>query len=289
MIEFLDDAAEFLEAAGEWLAARPVEATVVATEAHAHVRDGAPTDRPHWWAVARGSDGAVTGVAMRNAPFAPYPAYALSMPHAAAIGLARRLHERGEALPAVNGVLPGARLIAEETARLAGRVARVVEHTRLWEALAVTQPDGVPGRLRCAREDEEDLARQWYLDFGPAAAEQAGRADPHPIEALDRDQMLDRIRRDLIWFWDRDGEPVCIVGVSPPAFGVVRIGPVLTPKPHRGNGYAGAAVARAAQDVLDAGSRICLFTDVANPVSNHIYADVGFRPLADAANLVIGP
>lgn len=283
-IEFLDDAAEFLRVAGEWLAQRPVEATVVATVAHAQARDGAPRNHPNWWAVARDPGGKVVGAAMRTAPFAPYPAYVLSMPDDAAVELARRLHARGEALRGVNGTLPAAARVAEETARLAGRTAQVLERTRLWEAAAIALPEGVPGQLRLAREHEVDLAREWYLDFGSAAAEQAGHADPHPVEELDRDQMLERIRRGTIRFWDRDGEPVCIVGVSAPAFGVARIGPVLTPKPHRGHGYASAAVAQAAAGVLAAGSRVCLFTDVDNPVSNRIYAAVGFRPLADTAN-----
>lgn len=283
MIEFVADATAFLQVAGEWLAARPVEATVVTTVAHHEVRDGAGSGHPHWWAVARDPDAGVVGAAMRTAPFAPYPAYVLSMPEADALELARRVHERGEWLGAVNGSLPAARIVAEESARLAGATAVQVRHTRLWEATAIVHPT-VEGRLRRAREDEAALARAWYLDFGPAAAEQAGHADPHPTEELDEEQMLHKIRHGEVWFWDSDGEPVCIVGVNPPALGVARIGPVLTPKPHRGRGYASAAVARAAQDVLDGGDRVCLFTEVDNPVSNHIYAEIGFAPIGDGAS-----
>lgn len=283
-IEFIEDAARFLEQAGEWLAARPVEATVVATVAQREVLDGVVPGRPHWWAVARDPERGIVGAAMRTAPFEPYPAYVLSMPEEAAVELARRVNARGEVLEAVNGMLPAAGLVAEETARLAGRRAWVLEHTRLWEAATITHPDGVPGELRRAREDEVAVAVAWYGDFGSAAAEQAGRADPHPTELLDEEQMLQRIRGGNVWFWARDGEPVSIVGVSAPAFGVARIGPVLTPKAHRGHGYASAGVAQAAADVLEAGHRVCLFTDVDNPVSNRIYAAVGFRPLADTAN-----
>lgn len=287
MIEFVADAADLLAAAGEWLAQRPVEATVLATVAEREVRDGAPESSPHWWAVARSDDGRVVGAAMRTAPFEPHPAYILSMPEEDALALARALHERGERLPAVNGALPATRIVAEETARLTGRRAWVLEHTRLWEATAIGSPTDVSGELRRAREDEIALARAWYLEFGMAAAEQAGRADPHPADVPDDDGMRQRIRDGGVWFWEYDDEPVCIVGVSAPAFGVARIGPVLTPKPHRGRGYASAAVARVAADVLAAGHRICLFTDVDNPVSNHIYAAIGFEPLADAANYVV--
>jgi predicted GNAT family acetyltransferase len=39
--------------------------------------------------------------------------------------------------------------------------------------------------------------------------------------------------------------------------------------------------------VVDQGARACLFTDRANPVSNRIYAALGYRPVVDMANLVL--
>ena len=57
---------------------------------------------------------------------------------------------------------------------------------------------------------------------------------------------------------------------------------VYTPPALRGNGFASATVAALSQRELDAGMRWCsLFTDLANPTSNHIYAEVGYRPAAD--------
>ena len=38
----------------------------------------------------------------------------------------------------------------------------------------------------------------------------------------------------------------------------------------------------------DSGTRVCLFTDQANPTSNKIYAAIGYEPVVDMANLVIG-
>jgi len=61
-----------------------------------------------------------------------------------------------------------------------------------------------------------------------------------------------------------------------------RIGPVYTPKAKRGRGYATALVAAASRELLARGARrVFLTTDVANPVSNAIYARVGFRPVDD--------
>ena len=38
---------------------------------------------------------------------------------------------------------------------------------------------------------------------------------------------------------------------------------------------------------LDAGSRVCLYTDQANPTSNSIYQAIGYQPVVDQVNLKI--
>jgi predicted GNAT family acetyltransferase len=69
-----------------------------------------------------------------------------------------------------------------------------------------------------------------------------------------------------------------LTAANPPSLGVARIGPVFTPKPERGRGYASAAVAEVSRLIRDGGSRTCLFTDRANPTSNRIYQSPGYRP-----------
>ena len=78
-------------------------------------------------------------------------------------------------------------------------------------------------------------------------------------------------------------------GARPAELRLRAAGPVYTPPEERGQGYASAAVAALSQHVLDSGATPCLFTDQANPTSNAIYQRLGYRPLADMANLVIGP
>jgi predicted GNAT family acetyltransferase len=78
--------------------------------------------------------------------------------------------------------------------------------------------------------------------------------------------------------------------MSPPVAGTIRIGPVYTPPEHRRHGYASSAVAAASRRALSAGARQCmLFTDLANPTSNRIYARVGFRRCADWEELKFLP
>jgi predicted GNAT family acetyltransferase len=45
-------------------------------------------------------------------------------------------------------------------------------------------------------------------------------------------------------------------------------------------------VASLSQAELDGGRRECyLYTDLANPTSNHIYASIGYEPVADVVHL----
>lgn len=291
-LQFLDDPSAFLDAARQLLAADPVRSTVLSTFADRAVQeqaDGVPPrdDFPQWWLVVRDERGDVVGAGMRSAPFEPHPPYVLEMPDDAARQLAAELHARGEELGGINGALPAARIVAEAYAALTGRSACVHEHTRLFELGDLVEPELPSGQLRMATPDDLDLALEWYLSFGREAAEQAGREEPHAMFE-DEAGMLRRIDGGRVWFWvDADGSRVHLTGHSHPSFGVARVGPVFTPKEHRGRGYASAAVAEVSRMLRDAGARVTLFTDQANPVSNAVYQRLGFRAVVDQANLLV--
>ena len=291
-LQFCADPGEFLGAAGQWLAADPVVGTVVTTTAHrvaAQVAEGVVQPDRDWWLVVRDESGNVCGAGMRVAPFAPYPPFLLPMPDAAAGALARALHERGEGVLAVNGALPAAERCAAELAWLGGGRVEVSQHTRLHELRTLAPPAPVPGRLVAATEGELELTLQWFAAFMGDADEQAGRPrGTSSYEAPDRAELLRRIRAGCLWFWaDETGRRVNLTGATPPAFGVARVAPVYTPPSQRGRGWASNAVAEVSRQLRARGARVCLFTDQANPTSNKIYADLGYRPVVDMANLVI--
>jgi predicted GNAT family acetyltransferase len=130
-------------------------------------------------------------------------------------------------------------------------------------------PRPSPGRLRSASDGERELLVAWERDFAREAGIGQGDRAQQVVEA--------RLARGGQFVWDDDG-PVSTLVLSPPIAGTVRIGPVYTPPPYRRRGYASSAVAGAARGMLAAGARRCmLFTDLANPTSNKIYAAVGFR------------
>lgn len=73
-----------------------------------------------------------------------------------------------------------------------------------------------------------------------------------------------------------------MAGRNRAAAGVARVGPVYTPPEQRRQGYGAAVTAACTSDALDRGaSDVVLFTDLANPTSNAIYQQIGYRPLCD--------
>ena len=53
--------------------------------------------------------------------------------------------------------------------------------------------------------------------------------------------MADQQKR--FWLWEAAGEPVSLVGAGSRTPNGIRIGPVYTPPPRRGRGYASALTA----------------------------------------------
>lgn len=286
---FTDDAAAFLDRAGHVLAADPVTGTVVGSMAHRVALHGMPDGLPDgWFAVVTGPGGAVAGIAMRTAPYDPWPPYLMAMPDEAADALARAVLARGAEVAGANGLRPATDRFAATVAALTGRRAEVHLHHRLFELGTLADPRPVSGRLRAVRPDEAELALAWVHDFFRDADEQAGREAGHLDEAaaFGIGEVLRRLDEGVLWFWvDDDDRPVHLTGANPPAYGVTRIGPVYTPKEERGRGWAGAAVAEVSRGIQAAGGRATLFTDQANPTSNALYQALGYEPVVDTVHV----
>src|SRR5690349_6646944 len=297
-LEFFDAPQPFLDAAGGLLAAEPVLGSVIASVSERTARelaDGhdswAEVDAPfeRWWLAVRDDTGEVVSAAMRTAPFKPHPTFALPMTDEAARALAAALHDRGELRGGANGALPGAEVLARATAEPAGGEMVAVKAPRLWEATSVEVPPVPEGRLRLATEDDAELVLAWFTAFHAEADEQAGREpDPESGEHNTLESTLVRIREGVEWLWELpDGTIAHLTGAGLPSYGVGRIGPVYTPKEHRGRGIASYVVGELTRRGLEAGHRMCLFTDQANPTSNKIYASLGYEPVVEMAEHLV--
>lgn len=131
-------------------------------------------------------------------------------------------------------------------------------------------------RFELLRDPEQFVARAWPL--------LSGRIELNVLATVTMN-VLDRFHPGTLYGLDNAGvlvwedpEPASMVGITRPVTGIVRIGPVYTPAPLRRRGYAATAVAQVSRRARAGGARICvLYTDLSNPTSNKIYAEVGYR------------
>lgn len=285
--ELTDDPATFLTSAADYFAADPVVNNVLVTNVTGRAAGVITDPAPATYLTVRtdsGDDGGgeVVAAAMRTPPQRVW----LSAESGPAAELAAEL--LAGACPDAAGVVGTHPYVADFTRaweRLTGAQA-VPEMAERLHALDVVTPPPmvVPGAPRLATAADRDTLLAWCLAFEADAAEAAGR----PVNALtevERRRVTEavdlRLAERRSWVWDHDG-PVSHLGVTTPVHGVVRIGPVYTPRDRRGRGYASALVAAVSRHELDAGAKTCsLFTDLANPTSNRIYAAVGYRPARD--------
>ncbi|GAA2221260.1 hypothetical protein GCM10010413_11260 [Promicromonospora sukumoe] len=296
-VELFDDPAAVLDVAGDLLAAEPVVWSVVASVTHHTAKSFSPggprPEHPLWWAVVRDPVGVVVAVAMRTMPHPPHTVWVPDLPEDAARLLARAALDRtarsGDTpLTSANGPLGAVRAFTDEVLRATGGTVREDRPECLWEATRIVRPDPPPsGRARQATLADLRVVSAWFDVFHTEADAQSGRTPEEGVEPLRIAGAQRWIEEGGVWLWEDGGEVVQLTGARPPSFGVVRIGPVYTPPQHRGRGYARALVADVAQRVLDAGHRVCLYTDQDNPVSNRVYAAIGFEPVLDQVNLAI--
>jgi uncharacterized protein len=232
------------------------------------VLDGSHRDPPPTFAIGLTPDDEVSFAAMRTPPWP-----LLTSPLADADDAGPLIDEWlpiDPEITSVSGVPATARAIAAAWSRATGGSS----HCTMSEAMHVLDRVVDPrwpaaGTLRLANPQDRDLLVTWMTDF---IAEAGLPGAAHAAAMVDA-----RMRQNALLIWE-DEQPVSMIGLNPRVAGAVRVGPVYTPPRLRRRGYAGSAVAAASRRALDRGADRCmLFTDLANPTSNKIYAEVGYR------------
>jgi len=271
---------EYLARAGDYLRARPIKHTIelAAAEtllARGPAAFGSQAPLLGWW---RSSAGEVAASAFHTAP---YPLL-LSGSSEAAGPLAAELARRAQPLPGVNSEADLAMSFATAWRERTGAGSALHRRSRLFHLGELTAPSPMPpGSARIANEADSSLLVRWEDDFSDELADLA-------------DQVASRVADWLSYggltLWEVDGAPVAMAGNGRPAAGVVRVGPVFTPREHRRRGYGAAVTAAVSQAVMTAGAAaVVLFTDLANPTSNALYPRLGYQPVADRVVLAFGP
>ncbi|GAB4386816.1 MAG: GNAT family N-acetyltransferase [Elainellaceae cyanobacterium] len=176
-------------------------------------------------------------------------------------------------LPGASGLVTEAQIFVEIWQQLTGQTAKLAMQMRIHQLTAVQPVATASGKLRQATPADRPVALQWFRDF---VAEAIASFGANPEHLTDR-----AIANQHLYLWE-DSVPVSFACGSQFLPTAGRIGPVYTPPAYRRQGYATACVAALSQTLLDQGCQRCfLFTDLANPTSNHIYQAIGYRPICD--------
>jgi uncharacterized protein len=182
-------------------------------------------------------------------------------------------------LPGVNGAVPEVDRFATAWAAKTGAKPRTSFAQGLFQLESVEPVMGVSGALREAGPEDRALLIEWWEAFadealGDSAVGSAADAVDHRLTAREAGAVI----------WE-DGEPVSSAAFGGPTPNGIRIGPVYTPPEHRRRGYASALTAGLSSRLLETRRFCFLYTDLANPTSNKIYEQIGYRRVCEAASI----
>ena len=197
-------------------------------------------------------------------------------------------------LDASAGELPGflgdsrvTSALAAAFERVAGRRAEVDSAQRTYALTEVLPADRASGRMRPAAASDRELVQRWLQGFMDDLVMHDETAED-PGTVAERYLAADPTQRGMV-LWEHDGRPVSMAGYAGPTPGGIRVAAVYTPPEHRRHGYASALVAELSRRLLEQGHRRCfLFTELANPTSNHIYQEIGYRAISDVDSWRLG-
>lgn len=270
------DVDDFLEAAGEFLAAREAEHNLMLGIC-SNIR-AAPerfTEDPPTFATVTDAAGGVIAASLRTPPHNQVLSW-IDEPEAVG-ALVDAL--RDAPLPGLLGPKESAARFVQRWTSVTGPAAHTDVAERIFRLERVIPPvRPASGAWRFGEARDRALVLRWRAAFFAEAMPEA----PPP---LDPEGAVDRgIAGDHQWLylWEDGGEVVSLVGSGGETPNGIRIGPVYTPPEYRGRGYASALTAVASQDQLDRDRRfVFLFTDLANPTSNKIYQAIGYEAVCD--------
>ncbi len=187
--------------------------------------------------------------------------------------IAQDVQNCGKSIPGVSGMAAEVEAFLQVWQTLTGQSYRQAMAMRIYQLTQVNPVIAVKGHLRLATEVDRPLLLDWFTAFVSANSE-IMRESPEKLVDIG-------LKRQSIHLWD-DGIPVSWASGNRSFPAAARIGPVYTPPEYRRKGYATACVAALSQKLLDQRCDRCfLFTDLANPTSNHIYQQIGYHPICD--------
>ena len=177
-------------------------------------------------------------------------------------------------LNGINGPEETAGSFASAWKKRTGMEPRVVMRMIIQSLEHVNDLPSVEGIFRMALPPDIP----WLIDWATEFNEASGLGEPVDNRRIVTDYVTDK----RLFYWENGGRPVSIAGFVGPTPGGVRLNLVFTPPVDRNRGFARACVSSLSRYLLNKGTRACfLFSDRANPISNRVYARIGYHPVSD--------
>lgn len=149
---------------------------------------------------------------------------------------------------------------------------------RIHELKSVQPIKQVPGEFKQATPKDMEILFTWERAF---IIDCFGETENTVASFF----MEDKVNEGLVFLWT-DPYPVSMAARTRPTPNGESVSLVYTPPEKRNHGYATSLVAALSQRILDDGKDFCcLYTDLSNLISNSIYRDIGYVPMADVIDI----
>jgi ribosomal protein S18 acetylase RimI-like enzyme len=272
-VEVIDSVEEFIATTTSFRASDPLRTNVIGSVALSVSTGRSTYDDYRWWVVRGGDE--VIGAAIRTTPFNMILS---PMPIDAARALGRAVGEFDDTLPGISGLPDVVEALVEGyvASNSPGSRRTLSEERRdlLYELEELAAPD-VEGFGRPATSEEIKLLARMLTDFFREVA-----MSPLPLpDALEN--VTKSVNAGTLYCWEVGEVLVAFAGHAPivttESIALGRVGPVYTPPEHRRRGFGSAVTAHVSRQLVERGARVMLYTDAANPTSNAIYQEIGYR------------
>ena len=194
---------------------------------------------------------------------------------------AEELYKIDPTLDGVNTEKEVSNIFAKEFCKLAGKEPKVRFEMRILVLEKLTE--GILREdviYRMAKSEDKEVLSEYRRRFSEEALNE--NLTPEKL-----DELFEKNIKRGYFVLEKDGKIVATATSNRHLPNGKSIGNVFTPKEERGQGFAYNLVYRVAKEFLDSGLKYCvLFTDDANPISNHVYEKIGFEKRAETTEII---
>jgi uncharacterized protein len=192
------------------------------------------------------------------------------------VEVAKLLNQNVRNIPGLVGEKNITNQLAKELTLLRNDIPSIQMNQRLYKLEKVVKKPLTDGRLVKMTIHNLSLIADWVYQFCMDIDESISRMGAE-IKATD---LLEKGR---VYGWEVDGEIISMANAARPTKSNITINFVYTPIEERKKGYASSCVSALSELMLHSGFRsTSLYTDLANPTSNKIYMEIGYKPIMDS-------